>query len=191
MIGARALDHWRNRPARERWLLGLPALALLVVALYIGVWEPLRASTARLSGQLPEMEARRERIRVQTAELRGQPGAPNATGAPSTPSMPSTPSTPSTPAARAASASVVQTQILAAIDRQQMRGAAPAIDRSGDSTDRVRLVFPRVAFHAVWPLLQDLQKTSGIRVIALRVDRIDAANARFEASLGAADARSR
>lgn len=179
MIGARALDHWRNRPARERWLLGLPALALLVVALYIGVWEPLRASTARLSGQLPEMEARRERIRVQTAELRGQPGAPNATGAPST------------PAARAASASVVQTQILAAIDRQQMRGAAPAIDRSGDSTDRVRLVFPRVAFHAVWPLLQDLQKTSGIRVIALRVDRIDAANARFEASLGAADARSR
>ena len=170
MTGRDLLDHWRNRPARERWLIGAPVLALVAVLFYVGLLEPLAESTSRLSRTLPDIEARHRRIKAETSEARAQPSAAAQVQRPTS-----------------ASAAIVAVQ--AAIDRQQLRDASPAIERPDET--RVRLAFARIAFHSIWPLLEDLQKRSGIRVISLRVDRIDPANARFEATLTGAEARER
>ena len=160
MIAQGTLDGWRNRPQRERWLIGLPAAALLAAILYLAAWEPLQASLLRLRAALPELEAQRELIRAQTAELRAQP-APAA--------------------APAFNAALVQSSI----ERRQLKGAAPTLEAAGES--RARLAFARVPFHALWPLLQDLQADRGIRIVSLRVDRLDAANVRLDAVLGTGD----
>jgi type II secretory pathway component PulM len=160
MMQYAAIDAWRSRPARERWLLGLPAVALLAVVLYVAAWEPLHESILRLRGTLPELEARRESIRAQAAELRAQPGPAAAPGF---------------------NAALVQ----AALERRQLRGALPALEPAGEN--RNRLAFARVPFDAIWPLLQDLQMDHGIRIVSLRVDRLDGGNVRLEAVLGAGD----
>jgi type II secretory pathway component PulM len=160
MIAHAAIDAWRSRPARERWLIGLPAVALLVVVLYIALWEPLRGSIVRLRTTLPELEARRELVRAQAAELRVKPEAA---------------------AAPVLDAALVQ----ALIERRQLKGALPALEAAGES--RFRLAFARVPFHAIWPLLQDLQIDKGIRIVSLRVDRLDGGNVRLEAVLGAGE----
>ena len=157
MIAQGALDGWRNRPVRERWLIGLPAAALLAAILYLAVWEPLHASLLRLRAALPELEAQRELIRAQAVELRAQP-APAA--------------------APAFNAALVQS----VIEHRQLKGAAPTLEAAGEN--RARLAFARVPFHALWPLLQDLQADRGIRIVSLRVDRLDAANVRVDAILG-------
>lgn len=160
MIAQNALDGWRNRPPREQWLIGLPAAALLAAILYLAAWEPLHASLLRLRAALPELEAQREMIRAQAAELRARP-APAAA-----------------PAFNAAS-------VQSAIERRQLKSAAPTLEAAGEN--RTRLAFARVPFHALWPLLQDLQADRGIRIVSLRVDRLDAANVRVDAVLGAGD----
>ena len=158
---------WRNRPARERWLIGVPVVALAGVVLYVAVLEPLAQSTARLSRILPELEARNQLIKAQTGEVRAQPVAAQVA------------------AVKPANAAAIIPLVQSATERQQLRGASPAIERADDN--RVRVVVARAPFHAMWPLLQDLQKQSGIRVVAMRVDRIDAGHARFEATVSAAD----
>lgn len=160
MIAQAAIDAWRSRPARERWLIGLPAVMLFAVVLYIAVWEPLHGSIVRLRSTLPELEARRELIRAQTAELRAPPGAA---------------------VAPVFNAALVQ----AAIERRQLKGALPSLEPAGEH--RARLAFARVPFHAIWPLLQDLQMERGIRIVSLRADRLDGGNVRLEAVLGAGD----
>lgn len=150
---------WRNRPARERWLIGLPAVLLLGAALYIGVWEPLHGSIVRLRGALPALEARRDVIRAQAAELR----APSAAAAPA----------------------FSTATVLAALERRQLKGALPSLEAADGG--RARLAFAKVPFHAVWPLLQDLQADRGIRIVSLRVDRLDGGNVRLEAVLGAGE----
>jgi len=157
MIGRASLDAWRNRPARERWLIGLPAAALAAVVLYIAAWEPLHGSTLRLRGRLPELQARLETVRAQAAELRAPPGA-------------------SVPALDIAA-------VHAALERRQLKGALPVVEPAGGN--RARLAFARVPFHAVWPLLQDLQTGRGLRIVSLRTDRLDDGNVRLEAVLGA------
>ena len=154
-----AIAAWRNRPARERWLIGLPAVLLLGAVLYIGLWEPLQGSIARLRGALPALEARRAVIHAQAAELR----APSGTAAP------------------AFSTATVQ----AALDRRQLTGALPKLEATDGG--RARLAFAKVPFHSVWPLLQDLQVDRGIRIVSLRVDRLDGGNVRLEAVLGAGE----
>jgi len=153
------IDHWRNRPAREQWLIGVPVVALLAAVLYLGAWEPLRGSVARLRAALPDAEARRELVRMQTAELRAQP-AP-AAGTVAAPSAP-----------------LVQ----AALERRQLKSAQPTLEPAGEG--RARLAFARVPFHALWPLLQELQNDRGVRVVSMRMDRLDGGNVRFEAVLG-------
>ena len=154
-----AIAAWRNRPARERWLIGLPAVLLLGAVLYIAVWEPLHGSIARLRGALPALEARRAVIVAQAAELR----APSGTAAP------------------AFSTATVQ----AALDRRQLTGALPKLEATDGG--RARLAFAKVPFHSVWPLLQDLQVDRGIRIVSMRVDRLDGGNVRLEAVLGAGE----
>ncbi|MEP7083525.1 MAG: type II secretion system protein GspM [Betaproteobacteria bacterium] len=160
MIGQQTFDRWRNRPPREQWLIGVPVLALTAMLLYVGAWEPLQASLRRLRTALPELEARRESVRAQAAELRSQPATASA------------------PALNAA-------LVRAAIERRQLSGATPTLDAAGEN--RARLAFARIPFHALWPLLQDLQTDRGIRIVSLRVDRLDSANVRVDALLGAGD----
>ncbi len=153
-------DDWRNRPARERWMIGAPVVALLAVGLYLGAWEPLDASARRLRASLPELALQRDAILSQAEALRS-PGA----GTPA-------------PALRT-------TAIAAALERRQLGGARFTIEPSG--TNRARLAAARVPFHAVWPLLQDLQNEQGLRVVSLRIDRVDASFVRVEATLGAGE----
>lgn len=157
---AAAIDAWRNRPARERWLIGVPAAALLAAVLYVAGWELLHGSIVRLRAALPELEARQEVIRAQTAELRGQPAAA------------------AVPALDAAT-------IHGVLEGRQLKGALPALEPAGDN--RLRLAFARVPFHAAWPLLQELQMNKGIRIVSLRMDRLDGGNVRLESVLGAGD----
>lgn len=160
MIAPALVDSWRSRPVREQWLIGLPAVALLAAVLYIALWEPLHGSILRLRATLPEQEARRELVRAQAAELRALPRSA---------------------ALPALNLALVQS----AIEHRQLKGAQPALEAAGEN--RARLAFARVPFHAVWPLLQDLQTDRGIRLVSLRVDRLDGANVRLEAVLGAGE----
>lgn len=169
MTLAAIIDGWRNRPPLERWLIGMPVVALVAAVLYLGVIEPLARATDRLERELPDIALRHARVRTQAADVRAHPVAP--AGA----------------VARAGNAPAMVTAAQAAIDRHQLRGAAPAIERADDA--RVRIAFARVPFHAVWPLFQDLQSQSGIRVVTLRIDRIDASIARVEAVLASGDTR--
>lgn len=155
-----AWDNWRNRPARERWMIGAPVVALLAVALYMGAWEPLDASSRRLRTSLPELALQRAAIRSQAEELRSQ-------------------------AAGAGGPALRTTAISAALERRQLGGAQFTIEPSG--ANRARLAAARVPFHALWPLLQDLQNEQGWRVISLRVDRVDASQVRVEAVLGSGE----
>ena len=156
-------DHWRNRPAHERWLIGVPTLALIGAIAWLGIIEPLSGITARLVRALPGIEANQARIRAQAADVRAHPVASGAV------------------VARSGNPSAIITVAQAAIERHRLRGAMPVLERADDA--RVRLAFARVPFHSVWPLLQDLQAQSGIRVVALRIDRIDASLVRVDATL--------
>ena len=163
------IDHWRNRPPHERWLIGVPTLALVGVIAWLGIIEPLASITTRLERALPGIEAYQARIRAQAADVRAHPVASGAV------------------VARADTASAIMTVVQAAIDRHQLRTASPVLERADDN--RVRFALARVPFHSVWPLLQDLQAKSGIRVVALHIDRIDASLARVEATLGTGERR--
>lgn len=166
---AALIDNWRNRPAHERWLIALPALALSGAIAWLGVVEPLAGMTTRLERALPGVEARQARIRAQVADVRAHPVASGAV------------------VARSGNPAAIIAVAQSAIDRHRLRGATPVLERADDS--RVRLAFARVPFHAVWPLLQDLQAQSGIRVVALRIDRIDASLARVDATLATGERR--
>ena len=166
---AAVIDHWRNRPAHERWLLGVPVLALIGAIAWLGIVEPLSGIAARLERALPGVEARQARIRAQVADVRAHPVASGAV------------------VARSGNPAAIITVAQAAIERHRLRSAMPVIERADDA--RVRLAFARVPFHSVWPLLQDLQAQSGIRVVALRIDRIDASLARVDATLATGERR--
>jgi type II secretory pathway component PulM len=150
------VDAWRNRRASERWLLGAPVVALLVVGLQLGVVEPLQASAARLRAQLPALEAQRDRVRAQVQEFRA----------------------PAPPPRRA---TLDRAIIEAALERHGLKGIPVAID--AQSGGRMRVALPNAPFFAIWPLLQTLQNDHGARVVTLRLDRLDASNARVETVL--------
>jgi len=153
-------DAWRNRRAGERWLIAAPAAALLVVGLQFGVVEPLEAAATRLRAQLPALEAQRDRVRAQVQEYRSQ----------------------AAPARRPA---LERASVEAALERHGLKGMPATIDAQNGG--RLRVALPNAPFFAVWPLLQTLQNDYGARVIALRLDRLDASTGRVEAVLAAGE----
>jgi len=153
LISLRLADSWRNRRPYERWLIGLPVAALLVAALQIGIVEPLQQASARLRASLPGLDARRDRIKAEIASL-------------------------AAPAQSAQLPALDRAALDAALARHGVQGAGATIDTTTDG--RVRLALPNAPFFALWPLLQTLQSGHGARVAALRVDRLDATNARVE-----------
>ncbi len=62
-------DSWRERSARERALLVGGAAAVVLVALYLFLWQPGLAASRRLSVALPKLRAEVELMRAQQAEI--------------------------------------------------------------------------------------------------------------------------
>lgn len=69
MSRAGLLELWAERPARERALLMGGAAVVLLVALYLFLWQPGLAATQRLSSALPKLRAQLELMRAQQAEI--------------------------------------------------------------------------------------------------------------------------
>lgn len=156
---AAILDAWRDRRAGERWLIAIPVIALIVIGLEVGVVEPLQAATARIRASLPLLEAQRERIRAETQEFRSRPAQP-------------------------LQRALERAHVEAALERHGLKGIAATIEAVAGG--RLRVALPSAPFFAVWPVLQTLQTEQGARVVTLRIDRLDASNARIEAVLATA-----
>jgi general secretion pathway protein M len=62
-------EFWSERSARERAILAGGAAAIVLVALYLFLWQPGLAATARLSAALPKLRAQVELMRAQQAEI--------------------------------------------------------------------------------------------------------------------------
>jgi general secretion pathway protein M len=69
MTLARLRELWAERPARERALLAGGASAVVIVALYLFLWQPGLAASRRLSAALPKLHAQVELMRAQQAEI--------------------------------------------------------------------------------------------------------------------------
>jgi len=62
-------EFWGERSARERALLAGGAAAVVVVALYLFLWQPGLTATRRLSAALPRLRAQVELMQAQQAEI--------------------------------------------------------------------------------------------------------------------------
>jgi len=62
-------EFWARRSARERALLAGGAAAIIVVALYLFLWQPGLAASRRLSAALPKLRAQVELMRAQQADI--------------------------------------------------------------------------------------------------------------------------
>lgn len=62
-------EFWRERPARERALIAGGGAAVVLVALFLFLWQPGLAASLRLSTTLPKLRAQVELMRAQQAEL--------------------------------------------------------------------------------------------------------------------------
>ncbi|HEY7237539.1 MAG TPA: type II secretion system protein M [Burkholderiales bacterium] len=65
----RLREFWNERAPRERALLGGGALGIALVALYLFLWQPGLAASARLSATLPKLRAQAELMRAQQSEI--------------------------------------------------------------------------------------------------------------------------
>jgi type II secretory pathway component PulM len=149
-------DAWRNRRPLERWMMLAPAAALVVVALELGVVEPLGAASARMRAALPAKIAERDAVQAQAAELRAMPPS-------------------------SARRTLSRPAIEDALAKSGIDATQATLESAGD--DRLRLAIARAPFHALVPLLATLQQQLGVRAVTLRIDRLDAAHARLEATL--------
>jgi general secretion pathway protein M len=62
-------EFWAERSTRERALLAGGAAAVVLVALYLFLWQPGLAASQRLSAALPKLRAQAELMRAQQAEM--------------------------------------------------------------------------------------------------------------------------
>jgi general secretion pathway protein M len=69
MTLAELRQFWAERSARERALLAGGAAAVVLVALYLFLWQPGLAASRRLSAALPKLRAQVELMRTQQAEI--------------------------------------------------------------------------------------------------------------------------
>ncbi|WP_432732481.1 type II secretion system protein GspM [Jeongeupia wiesaeckerbachi] len=67
-------NSWRDRAPRERRALMIGGSALVAAALYAGVWQPVTQASARLTRQLPELQASLADLQRGVAEFK-QSGA--------------------------------------------------------------------------------------------------------------------
>jgi general secretion pathway protein M len=65
----RLSEFWSERAPRERVLLAGAAVAVVLVALYLFLWQPGLAASRRLAASLPKLRAQVELMRMQQAEI--------------------------------------------------------------------------------------------------------------------------
>jgi len=69
MTLAAAREFWAERSARERALIAGGAAAVVLVTLYLLLWQPGLAASRRLTAALPKLRAQVELMRAQQAEI--------------------------------------------------------------------------------------------------------------------------
>jgi type II secretory pathway component PulM len=125
--GVRAL--WAGTSPRERSLLALGALVVVIAAAYV-LWQPMQRDSSATSRALAQMHARTATAQAAVNEIAGLSREARS---------------PRTPDARAAAERVV--------DAQGLRGALTAIDAQ---SGRVRLTFASIQVVALHALLDRL-----------------------------------
>jgi general secretion pathway protein M len=78
------LEYWQARNPRERAILGIGGALVVVLLLYLAVWDPIQSDRQRLVRELPKMRAQADQFRRDAEEaeaLRARARSRNATQA--------------------------------------------------------------------------------------------------------------
>lgn len=139
MTAQRLLEIWSERTPRERMWLAGGATAVVLVALYLFLWEPALAASRRLDAALPKLRAQAELMRAQQSEIA---------------------------ALRRSAGNVTQVDLRAALQAglagAPFQKSVQAIDML--STDRARLQVGSARFDDWLRWSADLQRHSGVRL---------------------------
>lgn len=65
------LTWWRERSARERWMIGGTAALVLTLIVFFFVWQPLDTERLRLAKRVPELKITLARMQIQAREVKG------------------------------------------------------------------------------------------------------------------------
>lgn len=137
---------WDGRPARERRILAVGALALGPLASYFMLWQPAHEGVARLEKRLPLMRLQAAQMQRQASEVdvlrqRAQPALLNPTA--------------------------MKTVIESSAATYQLRGAIESLE--GMEPNGVRISFSSVPFAKWLEWMRALQRDQHIRVDTLSV----------------------
>ncbi|MGH8728374.1 MAG: type II secretion system protein GspM [Burkholderiales bacterium] len=66
-----SLTWWRERSARERWMIGGTAALVLALIVFFFLWQPLNAERLRLAKRVPELKNTLARMQTQAQEVKG------------------------------------------------------------------------------------------------------------------------
>lgn len=137
---------WDRRPAQERRILGLAAVALAPVVVYFLLWQPAHVAVAKLDKSLPMLRMQDELLKRQAMQAsllrqRSQPAVLN-------------------PAA-------MKTAIENSAASFQLRNAIEALD--GVEPNGVRIIFSSVSYAKWLRWMRNLQQEQHIRVETLNV----------------------
>lgn len=148
MQSARARERFLALQVRERWILGVGALVLLLTVLYLAVLEPLMHAQAQRKAALESARQIAVKLEQAAAQLQSTQGR-----------------NPAATAGRGLS-------LMAAVDqasKQGLLGKGPTrIQPEGDR--EVRVWFEDIAFDAMVRWLADLQTRYGVAVQTLDVE---------------------
>ena len=153
-----AASAWERASSRERILVALAALVVVLAAGWALLWQPMRSDIARLTRDLP-------RAKASLAAARAQADALAALRQ-------------STPLGKRTDARVV-------VERALVEHNLPPSVASLDVVDgRVRLTFAALRFDALVGLLAALSKSDGLRAVdAVLTTRVEPGTVRAELSL--------
>ncbi|GHD57334.1 type II secretion system protein GspM [Jeongeupia chitinilytica] len=132
---------WRGREPRERRALSIGGAALAVAVLYAGIWQPVSQSSARLSRQLPELQASLAELHRGVAAFK-QSGVRRATIEPG----------------------ALRQHVQATLDAQQLGAELQALPG-----DQVRIVIGSAPFDRVLALLAALENDQQLHIIRAEV----------------------
>lgn len=150
----RIVERWRRLAVRERWLIALAVVLVVVVGGHALVWTPLSQSNLALRQDLTRQAALLdwlERIGPEVQRLRTQ----EVSGVPQLPGSP-----------------------MAVIDRSaRAAGLAGALARIEPAGNDIRVVFEQAVFDDVTEWLSGLLAGGALEVIRFRADRRGAGRA--------------
>ena len=128
-------ESWQRLSAREQRMVAFAAIVVLVAIGWVGLWIPMNADVARLTRDVPRMEALAGVARVQADDLVALARAPAPARLDPLPA------------------------VERALAERNLRGAVSSLDMQDG---RVRLTFAMVRFDALPPLLDTLARGAGL-----------------------------